>query len=184
MNYIAWYLILPYQNMRVIQEKYPKLFYRVSSQYVHQFFLLNIDDNSHYTCFLSLKFFASLRLVMTLRWIQVRSKYKTYYLNYFCKKSLWIYEWVDLIVINFVIILFEFIFSLIIIKKLPEQKTCQTFGDQSGTFALSRWEPWHYQIVTDYILLIWYFFKRRRLMSKNGFYLMNALTIVVHRSSQ
>ena len=50
-------------NLRVV----PKLFYLASSQYVHQFFILNITDNSDYTCFLSLKFSTSLYMVMTLR---------------------------------------------------------------------------------------------------------------------
>ena len=44
-------------------------------------------------------------------------------------------------------------------KKLPEQQTCQIFGDQSWTFAVSRWEPRHHQIVTYYPSLVLFLFR-------------------------
>ena len=121
-------------------------------------FLLNIAGNIHYTCFPSLIFFASLHLVMTLRWIQASLKYWTYYLNYFSQVitlNLRV-RWLDRNQ-------YRHHFILILLQSHQNKKNFSAanltkFWDQFGTFAFLGWETWHHQIVTFYHSLVQFFF--------------------------
>ena len=98
-------------------ELYPKLFYPASSQYVYNFFRLNIDGNSHYTFFQvsnSLPYFIQWWLSVECKLVQ-NIKHITWII--FSSNNFKFPSDGDLIIINIFIILFSLFFDLIRIRR-------------------------------------------------------------------
>ena len=145
-------------------------------------FQLNIIGNSHMLAFLvsnSLPYFIWCRLSVEYKLVQ---NIKHIILIIFDSNNFEFSSDGDLIVINIVIILFWLFFSIIRVWK--KYLSSNLLGS-SWNFRTLKLRARNHQIVAYSPSLVSFFFvSRRRLMSNNGSDLMNALTFVLHRSSQ